>query len=123
MARASLAILAGLVLVSVIAVLPSSVGAFPPKTGSIAVGGKAPDFLLKNMEGETVELAKMLEEGAVLLDFWALWCKPCLRALPGTEKIHQEFSKKGLTVLTVNVDSPRSTSKVRSYVKSKGYEF
>lgn len=93
------------------------------KTAGIEMGTAAPDFTLKNLEGEKVCLAQLLEEGPVLLDFWALWCKPCLRALPGTNDIGKEFGEKGLRVITVNTDSPRSLAKVRSYVKSKGFEF
>lgn len=95
----------------------------PKKPSTLPTGGAAPDFTLKNLSGDEVRLSDMLEGGPVLLDFWATWCKPCLRALPGTERLHEEFADKGLTVLTINVDSPRSLAKVRSYVKSKGYSF
>ena len=94
-----------------------------PAPSGLAPGGAAPDFTLKNLAGDEIRLAERLEGGPVLLDFWATWCKPCLRALPGTERLHEEYGERGLTVLAVNVDSPRSTAKVRSYVKSKGFSF
>jgi len=93
------------------------------KSAGIKVGTIAPDFKLKNLEGETVSLYELLEEGPVLLDFWALWCKPCLRALPGTDELAGKYGEQGVTILTINTDSPRSTAKVRSYVKSKGFSF
>lgn len=89
----------------------------------VSIGSVAPDFALKNLEGKTVTLYKVLEEGPVLIDFWALWCKPCLHALPGTDEISRIYADRGVTVLTVNTDSPRSTAKVRSYVKSKRFTF
>jgi len=94
-----------------------------PSSSSLTVGTKAPDFRLKNLEGDEVTLYEMLKEGPVLLDFWALWCKPCLKALPATDKISKEYGDEGVTVVTINTDSPRSTAKVRSYVKSHGYQF
>ncbi|MFH1277507.1 MAG: TlpA disulfide reductase family protein [Candidatus Eisenbacteria bacterium] len=97
--------------------------AFAGSGPGVAVGSVAPDFTLKNMEGKTVNLYDVLKEGPVLIDFWALWCKPCLHALPGTDEISKEYADKGVTVLTVNTDSPRSTAKVRSYVKSKKFSF
>ncbi len=97
--------------------------AFAQPQVAAEIGRDAPDFTLVNLAGEEVSLYEALESGPVLLDFWALWCKPCLRALPGTNKLHTEFKDRGFTVLTINTDSPRSTAKVKPYVKSKGYEF
>ena len=91
--------------------------------GKLAIGTTAPDFTLPDAKGKEVTLSEALKNGPVLLDFWALWCKPCLKALPSTNAIAKEFADKGLTVLTINTDAPRSSSKVRPYVKSKRYEF
>jgi peroxiredoxin len=89
----------------------------------LKVGGMAPDFTLQDVDGKPVTLSKLLEKGPVLLDFWALWCKPCLQALPGTDALSTKYADRGLTVLAVNTDQPRSTAKVRSYVKSSGFHF
>jgi peroxiredoxin len=91
--------------------------------GSLALGTVAPDFSLTDIDGKTVKLSDALKKGPVLLDFWALWCKPCLRSLPSTEALHKEFGPKGLTVLAVNTDSPRSTAKVKPYVKTNQFSF
>lgn len=112
----------GLALAFALLVMAAPAWAQKPNVAA-EIGRDAPDFTLVNLAGEEVTLYETLENGPVLLDFWALWCKPCLRALPGTNKLHAEFKDLGFTVLTINTDSPRSTAKVKPYVKSKGYKF
>ena len=38
-------------------------------------------------------------------------------------KFHNQLEDTGFKVLTINTDTPRSIGKVKSYIKSKKYEF
>lgn len=84
---------------------------------------KAPDFSLKNMAGKKFVLSDALRDGPVLLDFWATWCKPCLKALPHLDMINQTYADSNLQVYAVSIDNPRSQSKVKPYIKGKKYTF
>ncbi len=90
---------------------------------SLDIGTAAPDFTLPDLDGKMVTLAERLKTGPVLLDFWALWCKPCLKSLPVTEQIKKDYEARGLTVLTINTDSPRSSANVKPYVKTNRFTF
>jgi len=83
---------------------------------------KAPDFSLKDVDGKTHKLSKLLKEGPILLDFWATWCKPCLEELPMIEKIEQAYRKDGLRVVAVSVDNTKSRSKVKPLIKAEGWD-
>ena len=67
----------------------------------LTVGKKAPDFELKDAEGKTVSL-KDLHGSVVVLDFWATWCGPCKMAMPGVQKLSEQFKDKPVKVFGVN---------------------
>ncbi len=85
-------------------------------------GPNVPNWKLQCADGSKIEFHKELAKGPVLMAFWALWCKPCLKELPHIDKIAQEY-KDQLTVLAVNIDSPKGVARVRPYISSKGYKF
>ncbi|MGD9141432.1 MAG: TlpA disulfide reductase family protein [bacterium] len=91
-----------------------------------ATAGKtmnAPDFTLANLKGKDVTLSDVLREGPVLLDFWATWCKPCVKAFPGLQDLYEKYGDRGLRVVTVSVDSPKSQARVAPLINSKRYTF
>ncbi|MFN0151704.1 MAG: redoxin domain-containing protein [bacterium] len=90
---------------------------------SLEIGTAAPDFTLPDLDGKMVTLAERLKTGPVLLDFWALWCKPCLKSLPATEQIKKDYAARGVSVLAINTDSPRSSANVKPYVKTNRFTF
>ena len=90
---------------------------------SFAASEVAPDFTLKNMAGEDVKLTELLEDGPVVIDFWATWCKPCIKGFPQLQEIFDSYRSCGLRVLAVSIDGPKSTSRVGSFIKSKDYSF
>ena len=85
-----------------------------PNNAESLVGKAAPEFALKDLEGETVKMSE-LKGSVVLLDFWATWCGPCVVALPAIDKIYQDHQASGLKVYAVNVDEPKpKVSKFKS---------
>jgi len=91
----------------------------PGQTGSILLNHPAPDFELKTLDGERVRLQD-LRGKPVLLTFFASWCGPCRRELPGVVKLHEEFKGQGLQVIGVN-DEGKGTA--RHFAEKAGLTF
>ncbi|MEM7516480.1 MAG: TlpA disulfide reductase family protein, partial [Planctomycetota bacterium] len=65
---------------------------------------------------------------AILLNFWATWCAPCVEELPELLEVHQEFRERGGEVVLVSYDlmipsdGPEAMrEKVHAFVDAKGY--
>jgi peroxiredoxin len=67
----------------------------------------APDFELKDMNGNTVKLSD-LRGKKVMINFWATWCKYCVQEMPDLMKL-QEAHKDDLVILYVNVGESKET--------------
>jgi peroxiredoxin len=63
----------------------------------------APEFTLKDANGQTVHLADYKGK-VVLLDFWATWCGPCKVEIPWFMEFEQQFKNRGFAVLGVSMD-------------------
>jgi peroxiredoxin len=76
-------------------------------------------FTLTGLDGKTYSL-DALRGKVVLLNFWATWCPPCRREMPGMEKLYRRFARKGLVVLAVS-DEKRET--VEAFLKDNKCTF
>jgi peroxiredoxin len=79
-----------------------------------------PDF-----DGHTVDNREMslrsLQGKVVALNFWATWCLECRPEMPGFERLHREFSARGLAVIGIN--AREGSTAIREYAKELGLTF
>ncbi|WP_212380951.1 TlpA family protein disulfide reductase [Alkaliphilus sp. B6464] len=84
----------------------------------IEVGKEAPNFILRNLDGEEISLQDYRGK-IVLINFWATWCVYCDIEMPDLQKLDKE--NEDLVVLAVNVMEHKET--VEKYIKEGGYDF
>ena len=96
----------------------------------VEVGTRAPDFTVRDLEGETVSLSD-LEGEVVLLNIWATWCPPCREEMPSMERLHRELGAEGLRVVAVSIDAERGSrdssgregGNIREFAEEMGLTF
>jgi len=96
-----------------------------PTTPNATAGAAArpPDFELPRLDGGTERLSAHFGKDVVLVDFWATFCKPCLRAMPELDALYRARQARGFVVLGVSIDGPGSTADVQAAVARLGVSF
>ncbi|MEO1023556.1 MAG: TlpA disulfide reductase family protein [Bacteroidota bacterium] len=84
---------------------------------------KAPNFRLKNLKNKTVSYKQIKGEKLTVIDFWATWCKPCVKSIPKFVEMNDEFEEQGVQFIGISIDSPRNLAKVRPFTKSLGVDY
>ncbi|HEV2134916.1 MAG TPA: TlpA disulfide reductase family protein [Terracidiphilus sp.] len=77
------------------------------------VNHKAPGFVRRDLNGRTVNLAR-LRGKVVLLNFWATWCAPCEAEIPVFSRWQREYAAQGLQVIGISMDDGEGP--VKSFV-------
>lgn len=68
----------------------------------------APDFIVKDINGQTVSL-KDFKGRYVLLNLWATWCGPCVAELPAIRLIHEKYPVDSLCIISVSYDRDKDS--------------
>ena len=80
------------------------------------IGKKAPDFESVLLDGSKFKLSE--EKGkVVVLDFWATWCGPCVKALPELIEKTSQFNEKDVVFIAVNQGESRKM--ISTFLKKK----
>ena len=69
-------------------------------------GRKASEFDFQ-LAGQPAHL-KDLQGKVVLLDFWASWCPPCLEESESLNRLQQDISQRGGTILAISEDEDQA---------------
>ena len=63
------------------------------------------------------------DETTYVVNFWATWCKPCIKELPYFEKIGAEYADKNVKILLVSLDNPKIIEKqVVPFIKKRNLQ-
>ncbi|MFG0257603.1 MAG: TlpA family protein disulfide reductase [Phycisphaerales bacterium JB043] len=91
-------------------------------SGLIPVGEPAPDFTLKDQDGNDVSLSDYRGQ-IVLLDFWATWCSACKVSMPGVQKLSEKYDGKGVKIIGVQTLDQGKEDEGRAYFHEQGYTY
>lgn len=89
--------------------------AYPPEAGPAASPipqpqaalTQLPDFSLPDVAGEPQPSSRWAGK-VLVLNFWATWCLPCRKEMPGFMELQKELGGEGLQFVGIAIDSPQA---------------
>jgi thiol-disulfide isomerase/thioredoxin len=94
-----------------------------PEKPKLNAGDKAPPIkVTKWLQGDAVPAFE--KDKVYVVEFWATWCGPCIRAMPHLSELQAEYKDKGLVVigLTTKGDG-NDEKKIATFVEKNGKKF
>lgn len=100
--------------------LPKATPSASPNVAEEKADPIAPDFTLKDIQGNSVNLSDYKGK-VVFLNFWASWCPPCKSELPDFNKASEELNKgTDAVILAINATNGyngETPDRVKKFVK------
>lgn len=75
------------------------------------------------LDGAATTLEDLRGE-VTLVDFWATWCKPCVKSMPKIQKLQDELGGEGFRAVGFAIDEGEDAAKkVRAFTEKKGLTY
>ena len=93
--------------------------------GFATLQAQIPSFQLKDINGKTVDTAKLSNDGKpIIISFFATWCHPCLRELSNISEVYEDWQDEtGVKLIAVSIDQAQNIHKVKPLVDQNEWEY
>ena len=78
------------------------------------VGKVVPDFSATDLDGKPISLQQYRGK-VILLDFWAVWCGPCISEMPNVKRVYNSYKDQGFDIIGVSLDTDKT--RLHNYLK------
>jgi len=111
-----------IVLAAMLITAPSqpSAASFLEPGGKIGQGDALTPFRTIDLSGKEVNMADHIGRKVILLDFWSIYCAPCVKEMPILIELYNKYNKKGLEVFGISLDSHFNARRLTKFVE--GYK-
>lgn len=84
-----------------------------------------PKVKLKDLKGNQVATETFMNDGKItVVSFFATWCKPCQLEMDNIGEIYEDWQEAyDMEMVAISVDDARSSAKLKTLVKSKGWDY
>ncbi|MDE6504504.1 MAG: 4Fe-4S binding protein [Clostridia bacterium] len=91
-----------------------------------AAGDTCPDFITTTYEGEgnkeEFKLSDYIGEKIVVINFWAVWCDPCVEEIPHFNKFQEDYADDVVVIAFHQAGDQYTDSRVQSFIDTENAE-
>lgn len=80
-----------------------------------SIGKAAPDFEMTDMSGRKFHISDY-KGRVVVLDFWYVWCKPCIAKFPAIKKMLEKYKDEPLATIGINIDEASRVEQAKKVI-------
>ena len=81
----------------------------------IEIGKTAPAATVATLDGQPVDLARIVGKGPALVEFWATWCPNCRELEPTVKRVAAKYAGR-VRFVGISVSVNQSPARVKAYV-------
>lgn len=86
------------------------------------IGSQLPDFSVQDLRGHPISSGD-LRGKVVLVDFWATWCQPCKKEMPGYQRLADRYGSRGFVVIGFKFDTMMDTEDPLRFAQRIGVHY
>lgn len=86
------------------------------------IGSRLPNFTVEDFYGHKISSSD-LRGKVVLIDFWATWCQPCEKEMPGYQKLLDRYGARGLAVVGFKASMMKDTEDPLKFANRIGVHY
>lgn len=87
-----------------------------PDRAVLRPGSRAPEFSVTDIHGKTHSLSDY-RGSVVLIDFWGIWCTPCVAEVPKLVAVYKKLHGNGFEIIGVHLGRDVNA---RKFIKDRG---
>src|ERR1700739_532498 len=91
-------------------------------TAAGEIGSRLPEFSVKDLQGHQISSAD-LRGKVVLIDFWATWCQPGKKEMPGYQKLLDLYGPRSFGVVGFKFDTMMDMEDPVTFAKRIGVHY
>jgi thiol-disulfide isomerase/thioredoxin len=81
-----------------------------------------PDLSFTNLEKKNKALFELSKDKLLIINFWALWCAPCVKEMPALNNLSKTLEKADIKIIYINQDSFKDYDKIESFTKKFNFD-
>lgn len=86
------------------------------------IGSHLPEFSVKDLHGHEIS-SSQLRGKVVLIDFWATWCQPCKKEMPGYQALLNKYGPRGFAVVGFKFDTMMDSEEPAIFARKLGIRY